>query len=209
MQSKLKPEKDVLYYICPIEESPMDYITIIAVALGLSFDTFAVSLSCGVVNYRILFRQAIKIALILAIFQGGLTVAGYFLGSFISDVLKSLDHWIALGLLSFLGIKMIIDGLKKEEKKEVMDYSKLLVLFTIALGTSIDAFAVGISFALLDIKIWASGIIIGTVTFLASMTAIRIGKSAGEKLGQRVEIVGGIILIAIGLKIFLEHLLIG
>ena len=185
----------------------MDYLTILAIALGLSFDTFAVSLSCGVVNYRILFRQAIRIAFILAFFQGGLTVAGYFLGSIISGVLKTMDHWIALGLLSVLGLKMIMEGLKKEEKKETIDFTRSLVLLTIALGTSIDAFAVGISLALLEVKIWSSGIIIGTVTFLASMTAIRIGKSAGEKLGQKVEIVGGLILIAIGIKIFLEHML--
>jgi len=185
----------------------MDFITIVAIALGLSFDTFAVSLSCGVVNYRILFRQALRIAIILAIFQGGLTVGGYFLGSIVSNALKTIDHWIALGLLSFLGIKMIVEGLKKEDKKEIPDYSKMLVLFTIAIGTSIDAFAVGVSLALLDVKIWISGIIIGTVTFLASMTAIRIGKSAGERLGQNVEIAGGIILIAIGLKIFIEHMI--
>jgi putative Mn2+ efflux pump MntP len=203
MHSKLKPEEVVLYYIYQHNSSLVDSITILAIALGLSFDTFAVSLSCGVVNYRILFRQALRIAIILAIFQGGMTVAGYFLGSMISNALKTLDHWIALGLLTFLGIKMITEGLRKDDKKEITDYSKLLILFTLALGTSIDAFAVGISFALLDVKIWASGIIIGTVTFLASMTAIRIGKSAGEKLGQRVEIIGGIILITNGLKIFL------
>jgi len=185
----------------------MDYLTITGIALGLCFDTFAVSLSCGVVQYRILFRQALKIAFVLALFQGGMTVAGYFLGSIVSDTLKTIDHWIALGLLSFLGIKMIIEGLKDKEVKEAPDFTNLMILFTIALGTSIDAFAVGISFAFLDVKIWVSGIIIGTVTFLASMTAIRIGKSAGERLGQRVEIVGGIILIAIGIKIFLEHIL--
>ena len=185
----------------------MDYLTIFAIAAGLCFDTFAVSLSFGVVQFRVLFRQAIRLALVLAIFQGGLTVAGFFLGSIVSEALKAIDHWIALGLLSVLGIKMIIEGLKTREKKEVMDYSKPLVIFTIALGTSIDAFAVGISFALLDVKIWSAGIIIGTVTFLASMIAIRIGKSAGERLGQRVEIVGGLILVAIGIKIFLEHML--
>jgi putative Mn2+ efflux pump MntP len=185
----------------------MDYLTIFAIAAGLCFDTFAVSLSFGVVQFRVLFRQAVRLALVLAIFQGGLTVAGFFLGSIVSEALKAIDHWIALGLLSVLGIKMIIEGLKTQEKKEVMDYSKPLVIFTIALGTSIDAFAVGVSFALLDVKIWSAGIIIGTVTFLASMIAIRIGKSAGEKLGQRVEIVGGLILVAIGIKIFLEHML--
>lgn len=185
----------------------MDYFTILAIALGLSFDTFAVSLSYGVIRNKILFRQASWVAIVLALFQGGLTVTGYFLGSVFSESLKATDHWVALGLLLFLGIKMIFEGLKRDEKKERMDYSKILVLFTIAIGTSIDAFAVGFSFALLDVKIWISGLIIGIVTFLASMTAIRIGKSAGNRLGNKVEIIGGLLLIAIGLKIFIEHLL--
>ncbi|MCX6253266.1 MAG: manganese efflux pump MntP family protein [Bacteroidia bacterium] len=185
----------------------MDYFTILAIALGLSFDTFAVSLSYGVIRNNILFRQAIRVATVLAVFQGGLTVAGYFLGSVISNALKTMDHWIALGLLAFLGIKMIVEGLKNNSFEGTKDFSSMIVLFTIALGTSIDAFAVGISFALLDVKIWESGILIGIVTFLASMIAIKIGKSAGERLGSKVEIIGGLILIAIGLKIFLEHVL--
>jgi putative Mn2+ efflux pump MntP len=102
---------------------------------------------------------------------------------------------------------MIVEGLKKTSVEGTKDFSSMIVLFTIALGTSIDAFAVGISFALLDVKIWESGILIGVVTFLASMIAIRIGKSAGERLGSKVEIIGGLILISIGLKIFLEHVL--
>lgn len=185
----------------------MDYITIFAVAVGLSFDTFAVSLSYGVVRFNILFRQALRVALILAAVQGGLTIIGYFVGAIVSNPLKVADHWVALGLLSFLGIRMIIEGTKEEHKREVKDYSRLLVILTIALGTSVDAFAVGVSFGLLDIKIWIAGFIIAFVTFLASMTAIRLGKSAGENLGQRVELIGGIILIGIGIKIFLEHIL--
>jgi putative Mn2+ efflux pump MntP len=185
----------------------MDYFTILVIALGLSFDTFAVSLSYGVIRSGILFRQASWIAIVLALFQGGLTVAGYFLGSIVSDSLNATDHWIALGLLSFLGIKMIVEGLRKAKDETPKDYSSTVVLLTIALGTSIDAFAVGISFALLDVNIWEAGIVIGAVTFLASMTAIRIGKSAGERLGSKVEIIGGLMLIAIGLKIFLEHML--
>jgi putative Mn2+ efflux pump MntP len=185
----------------------MDFLTIIAVALGLSFDTFAVSLSYGVMQNRILFWQATRIAAVLAFFQGGLTIAGYFLGSLVSDLLKASDHWVALGLLSFLGIRMIIEGIRRKDGSETKDYSKPLILVTIAIGTSIDAFAVGVSFALLDIMIWISGAVIGAVTFIASMTAIRIGKSAGKHLGQRVEIIGGIILIAIGVKIFIEHML--
>jgi manganese efflux pump family protein len=185
----------------------MDYFTIISIALGLSFDTFAVSLSYGVIRNGIIFRQATRVAIVLALFQGGLTVAGYFLGSVISGQIKAVDHWVALFLLGFLGIKMIYEGQKKNHDDEAKDFSRTIVLLTIALGTSIDAFAVGISFAILDVKIWESGVLIGAVTFLASMTAIRIGKSAGERLGNKVEIFGGVILIAIGFKIFLEHIL--
>jgi manganese efflux pump family protein len=184
----------------------MDYFTIIAIALGLSFDTFAVSLSYGVIRNGILFRQATRVAIVLALFQGGLTIAGYFLGSIISGQIKAMDHWVALFLLGFLGIKMIVEGLKKNTDEKGKDFSKTIILLTIALGTSIDAFAVGISFALLDVKIWEAGVLIGAVTFLASMTAIRIGKSAGERLGNKIEIFGGLILVAIGLKIFLEHI---
>ena len=197
----------MIYIIFEPFNCSMDYFTILVIALGLSFDTFAVSLSYGVIRSGILFRQASWIAIVLAVFQGGLTVAGYFLGSIVSDALKATDHWIALALLSFLGIKMIIEGLKKTKDTETKDYSSTIVLLTIALGTSIDAFAIGISFALLDVRIWKAGVLIGVVTFLASMTAIRIGKSAGERLGNKVEIIGGLLLIAIGLKIFLEHLL--
>jgi len=185
----------------------MDLITITAVALGLSFDTFAVSLSFGVVKNEIVFRQAVRVALVLAFFQAGLLVTGYFLGSVVSDFMKAADHWVALILLSFLGIRMMVEGLRRKDNNEVRDYTKTLTLVATAVGTSIDAFAVGISFAFLDIKIWMSGLIIGVVTFLASMTAIRIGKSAGARLGQRVEIAGGLILFAIGVKIFLEHML--
>jgi putative Mn2+ efflux pump MntP len=185
----------------------MDFITIVAVALGLSFDTFAVSLSYGVIQNKIIFKQAVRLALVMAFFQAGLLVTGYFLGSFVSEIMKAADHWVALILLSALGIKMIIEGLRKKENDEIRDYSNTMTLISMAIGTSIDAFAVGISFALLNIRIWYSAVIIGTVTFLASMTAIRIGKSAGERLGNKVEIIGGIILIAIGVKIFLEHTL--
>ena len=185
----------------------MDFITIVAVALGLSFDTFAVSLSYGMIQSKILFRQAVRIALVMAFFQAGLLVTGYFLGSFISDFMKAADHWVALILLAVLGIRMIIEGLKKKGKDQIKDYGRTMTLVSMAIGTSIDAFAVGISFALLSIRIWYSAVIIGAVTFMASMTAIRIGKSAGERLGNEVEIIGGLILIAIGIKIFLEHTL--
>jgi putative Mn2+ efflux pump MntP len=102
---------------------------------------------------------------------------------------------------------MIIGGLKGTSDMQPIDINRLPVVLTMAVGTSIDAFAVGISLAFLKVQIWTAGLIIGTVTFLASMTAIRIGKSAGSRLGSRVEIIGGIILAAIGIRILAEHLL--
>lgn len=185
----------------------MDYTTILGIALGLSFDTFAVSLSCGVVKTKIIFRDAMRIAFTMALFQGGLPVIGYFLGTTISRYVARFDHWVAFGLLLILGIVMIAGGLRKENERRVYDFKKFSVLVTMAAGTSIDAFAVGVSFAFLSINIWISGLLIGAVTFLASMTAIRIGKSAGSHLGSKVEIIGGIILAAIGVKILVEHLL--
>jgi len=185
----------------------MDLITITAIALGLSLDSFAVSLSCGVVESKIRFRNAMRIAFILAFFQGGLTVLGFFLGTTVSVYINRYDHWIAFILLMILGIRMIIGGMKGEADRQPLDINRLSVVLTMAVGTSIDAFAVGISFALLKVQIWTAGLVIGTVTFLASMTAIRIGKSAGSRLGSRVEILGGIILAAIGVRILAEHLL--
>lgn len=185
----------------------MDLITITAIALGLSLDSFAVSLSCGVIESKIRFRSAMRIAFILALFQGGLTVLGFFLGSAVSVYINRYDHWLAFLLLMILGTRMVIGGLKESEDRTPVDINRFPVLLTMAVGTSIDAFAVGISFALLKVQIWIAGLIIGTVTFLASMTAIRIGKSAGSRLGPRVEIVGGIILAAIGIRILAEHLM--
>ncbi|NLE35573.1 MAG: manganese efflux pump [Bacteroidales bacterium] len=185
----------------------MDLITIIAIALGLSFDSFAVSLSCGVVESKIRFGNAMKIAFVLAFFQGGLTVLGFFLGSTVSGYIEKYDHWVAFILLMILGVRMIIGGLKDGAQRAPVDINRWHVLLTMAVGTSIDALAVGISFALLKVQIWIAGLLIGAVTFLASMTAIRIGKSAGSRLGSWVEIIGGIILAAIGIRILVEHLL--
>lgn len=184
----------------------MDIFTLLVVAAGLSFDTFAISLTCGVVDARILFRMALRVASVMAIFQGGFTVIGFFAGSLITDGLAEFDHWIAMALLGILGVRMIINGLRSPEHARRSDVTSLLPIITMSVGTSIDALAVGISFAFLSINIWLAGTIIAGVTFLASMTAIRIGKSAGEKLGPRTEIAGGLILILIGLKILVEHL---
>lgn len=187
----------------------MDLVIIAGIALGLSFDSFAVSLSCGVTESGIRFRNAMRVALTMALFQSGLTVLGFFMGLTVRGEIERYDHWVALIVLLILGTRMIVNGLKDDGKKVPMNFNRWPVLLTAALGTSIDALAVGISFALLKVHIWTAGVIIGAVTFIASMTAIRIGKSAGSHLGSRVEIIGGIILAVIGIKIFVQHMMAG
>lgn len=183
----------------------MNLVNLFAIALGLSFDTFAVSLSCGVAQVKIHFRQALRVAFILAVFQGVFPVAGYYLGVSFSALVEPVDHWVSFGLLTILGLRMIYEGSRKEEDKETRDLTRPLMLIVMGIGTSIDAFVVGISLGFLEANIWLSAIIIGIITFLASMIAIRLGKNVGKRLGSNVEIMGGIILILIGLKIVLEH----
>ncbi len=183
----------------------MDIFTLLALAVGLSFDTFVVSLSFGVVQSRIKFFKALNIALVMALFQGGLPVAGYFLGSVIHQYASMMDHWIAFVLLAILGGRMVYEGIKGDVAVNSRDITKFSIVLAMAIATSIDAFAVGVSFAFIKTDIWIAAVIIGAVTLIASMTAIRIGKSAGPKPGSWVEISGGIILIAIGVRILFEH----
>lgn len=183
----------------------MDFITVLIIAVGLSFDSFAVSLGCGAVESGISFRRAVKIAVILALFQGLFPVAGFYMGYFLIDYAEPVDHWIAFGLLSFLGVRMILEGVNKGTDCEKRDLLNNTTIVTMGVSTSIDAMAVGISFAFLFDQIWFEALVIGVITFIASMLAIKIGKYAGPRLGSRVETTGGILLIAIGVKILLEH----
>ena len=186
----------------------MDYLELILIAIGLSFDTFAVSVTAGVLRSRIRFFEAMRVAFIMALFQGVLPLLGYYAGSAFVETVKAYDHWIAFILLFSLGVRMIWNGLKEPEKNNNRDITKMAVLFTLAMGTSIDAFVVGIGFAFLEVRILLASAIIGLVTFMASMTAIRLGKAAGPRLGSRSEVAGGVILIIIGTKILIEHLMI-
>lgn len=183
----------------------MQFLTLLAIALGLSFDTFAVSLSCGVIQNRIKFGQALKVAMVMGFFQGGFPVLGYYFGATFSTRVEPVDHWVAFGLLGILGIRMIIGGLKNDGCNEQRDITKMRILLILGISTSIDAFVVGISLGFLKANIWLSALVIGVVTFIASMVAIRLGKGAGKLMGKYVETAGGIILILIGTKILLEH----
>ena len=184
----------------------MDLLTIVLIAVGLAMDTFAVSIAKGMV----INRQRRKFALLLGGFFGGfqmlMPVIGWLVGLSFQEIIMGVDHWIAFGLLAFLGSKMIYDGTKKvkEEKEEQLG---LHLIFALAVATSIDALMVGLSFAFLNTSIIQPILIIGLVTFLLSITGFYFGCGLGRIFGNKIKIVGGLILIAIGLRILLEHIL--
>ena len=182
----------------------MDVFTIIFIAIGLSMDSLAVSVASGVCLQRYKFAEAGKIAFVLALFQGVMPFLGWLAGLEFKNAFVQWDHWIAFTLLAFLGIRMIYEGLQKDNRC-CFNPLKPRTLLTMALGTSIDALAVGLSFGLLDFPIVWSMIIIGVTTFIFSLFGVYAGsKMKFKKL--KIEVVGGIILIMIGVKILLEHL---
>jgi len=186
----------------------MDYITIFILAIGLSFDSFAVSVCSGLKVPHIRFFQAFKVAFILAVFQGLMPVIGWLLGNSMKSLIEPIDHWIAFGLLVLIGGKMIIESLASDGNRDIKNPLHIKVIVLLALATSIDALAVGFSFSFFLEKIFWAVFIIGSITFIVSMTGILVGKKTGPKVNKYAEIVGGIILIGIGCKILLEHLIV-
>ncbi len=183
----------------------MQILEIVLIAISLSFDTFAVSVSTGVTINNITFWQGVRAAVVLAFFQAFMPLPGWFGGMQLEKYVADIDHWIAFGLLFLLGSKMILDTFKEEENKKV---NPLLfpVLVWLGIATSIDALVVGIGLGLIQINIVLAIIIIGFTTFLAAMIGMLLGKNAKGKLGQKAEMLGGLVLIGIGVKILIEHL---
>jgi manganese efflux pump family protein len=184
----------------------MDFITLLLIAIGLTFDTFAVSISTGLVANNIRFWQATKVATVLAFFQALMPLIGWFIGSQLKLLIAEYDHWVAFGLLTAIGLKMILESFKKEENSKNFDPFKPMVLVGMAIATSIDALIVGVSFALIDVNIVLSVGIIGFATYVVAMLGMLFGKNAGKWFGKKMEILGGLILIGIGIKILMEHL---
>lgn len=176
------------------------------IGIGLSFDSFAVSVSCGLMKREIRFFEAAIVANSLAFFQALFPVIGWLIGSSINNMISSFDHWIAFGLLAAIGIKMIIEGKKPDSSLKNFNPFRLRVLIGLSVATSIDALIVGLSFGFLDVPILIPVIIIGGVTFIASMLGMLFGKSIPAKRSHQSLILGGIILMIIGLKILIEHL---
>ena len=185
----------------------MEILTVFFLAIGLSFDSFAVSVCSGLNLPQIRFFQAAKIAIFLAIFQAVMPLFGWLVGNTMKSVIEPVDHWIAFGLLSMIGGKMIIESFINSEAREIKNPLHLRVILMLSLATSIDALAVGFSFATLLDQIVVAVIIIGVVTFIASMLGILLGKKIGPKTSRLAELLGGLILISIGAKILIEHLL--
>jgi putative Mn2+ efflux pump MntP len=169
----------------------------------------ALSISNGMCYKNIHKKQIITTAAAFGFFQAFMPVLGFFIGSAFSQAIESLDHWIALLLLGFIGGKMILDGLKELKYPEAcLTSSKCLTPKTLllqAVATSIDALAVGVGFAIMKVDIYSAAIYIGIITFINSLIGSHLGKKFGELFKQKAEILGGIILIGIGIKIFLEH----
>jgi len=184
----------------------MEILSIILIAISLSADTFAVSISSGLFNKKILFTEAIRIALMLAIFQGLMPVVGWFVGHNVRNMMETYDHWVAFTLLAAIGLKMIYDGWQGNKKEASFNPMKIIGLLTISVATSIDAMIVGLGFGLIEINIVLAAFIIGSVTFLVAMLGILFGKKTASGLGNKANVIGGLILIGIGVKILVEHL---
>jgi manganese efflux pump family protein len=183
-------------------------VSLILIAFGLSFDSFAVSVCSGMSLCRktMRFRDVLKIALSLAVFQAIMPVIGWYLGSTVKTYIEHFDHWIAFVLLAILGIRMIVEGWHPHLKK-IKKPTQWRVILPMALATSIDALAVGITFAFLLDNMLVPAIIIGAVTLAVSLAGLYMGKKLGVKLAGKAEIIGGLFLIGIGAKILTEHLL--
>lgn len=185
----------------------MDIITLILIAIGLSVDSFAVSVSSGLILHQITFKKALRIATSLALFQAVMPLIGWFVGKRIEHYASSFDHWIAFGLLFIIGAKMIWESFQKDEPDKKTNPLELKVLIGMSIATSIDALIVGISFAFYEnINMLLTTFVIGLTTGIFSMLGILFGKKTGVRFGKDMEIVGGLILIFIGAKILFEHL---
>ena len=186
----------------------MSFIELLLIAVGLSMDAFSVSICKGLTTKRFSWRMALTCGLWFGLFQVMMPIIGYFLGAQFQHLIETIDHWIAFGLLFLIGANMIREAVWGDKDDDIPENGSLSfkTMFLLAVATSIDALAVGVSFACIQVKLWSSVLVIGITTFLFSVLGVKIGNVFGSKFEKSAEITGGIILILIGLKILLEHL---
>ena len=187
----------------------MGFVELLLIGVGLSMDAFAVAICKGLGMSRLNMKQAAVIALFFGAFQAIMPLIGWAAGSWLADLITPIDHWVAFALLAFVGGKMLWDAFHEEddENPDQMDAKlDLMELLMLAIATSIDALAVGITFAFLQTDIVPSVAIIGCTTFVISFAGVAVGHFFGARFEKPATIVGGVVLILIGLKILLEHL---
>ncbi len=186
----------------------MELITLIVIAIGLAMDAFAVSIGKGLSVRRIEPRHTMSVGLWFGGFQALMPLVGYFLGVSFASLVQNIDHWIAFILLGIIGVNMIREATAKEEcecEKATSDFSSRKMLL-LAIATSIDALAVGVSFAFLGVNIWQAVVMIGVITMILSMIGLRIGNIFGCRYKSKAELFGGCVLLLMGCKILIEHL---
>ena len=184
----------------------MTFIEILLIGIALSMDAFSVSICKGLTTKKFSWKMAAICGLWFGGFQALMPIIGYYLGMSFQSLIESVDHWIAFGLLVLIGANMLREAIWGDEEKKdngALDFKTMLLL---AIATSIDALAVGVSFACLQVNIWWPALIIGLTTFCFSVLGVKIGNVFGSRYQKGASIAGGIILILIGLKILLEHL---
>jgi len=180
---------------------------ILAVAVGLAMDAAAVSLGAAAANHARDGRATFRLAFHFGLFQFLMPVAGWTAGAAVASRIASVDHWVAFGLLAFVGGRMVLAGLRGDGQETfARDPSRGMTLVLLSIATSIDALAVGWTLAMLDVRIWYPAVVIGLVTGSLSVLAIRLGNRLGEAAGRRMEVAGGLILLLIGVRILFEHL---
>lgn len=185
----------------------LDFISILIIALSLSADCFAIALSGSISLKTFSLRQAFRTALSFGFFQALMPLIGWLLGRTVVSLIAPYDHWVAFGLLEMVGGRMIWESLhEKEASEKKIDITRGLLLLTLSIATSIDALAVGLSFAFLDVDIALASSVIGAVAFTITLVGFLLGRKAGKIIGERAETIGGIILLLIGLRILLSHL---
>ena len=184
----------------------MDLFSLVFIAVGLSMDSFAVSVANGLSGRIVSLSKAVAVSLVFAVTQGVMPVLGWMAGISIKTYVEAFDHWIAFGLLLFIGIRMILETVKAESEGEKVNLKRRTV-FLQALATSIDALAVGIGFAVMDISIVTASSVIAVSTFVFSLSGIYLGRFLGGKIRKPAAIAGGVVLILIGVKILAEHMI--
>lgn len=198
-------ESPMILKIYDMEDVFMDFVTLLTLAVGLAMDAFAVSICKGLAMREKVLKKGIIVGLWFGGFQALMPTIGFFLGTQFKDQITSIDHWIAFVLLGLIGINMIKEALSNEEE-QADDSIAVKEMFMLAVATSIDALAVGITFAFLNVNIVSAASIIGVCTFLISFAGVKIGNIFGTKYKSKAELAGGIILILLGFKILFEHL---